>query len=109
MDYLTRDKAMTQMQLELLSEERTRLRGERDAADRVAAALRGQFNDIQDSMAKSRQDLQCRIDNLSAEAQVKTGMLGQAQGEAAAAKASHAAVQHRMTALEQVGLGWFRV
>ena len=58
MDYLSRDRSMAQMQLGLLSEERNRLRTERDAADRTAAELRAQYNDVQNTMHQARQDLQ---------------------------------------------------
>ena len=47
MDYLSRDKSMAQMQLQLLGDERARLRAERDAADRTAAELRAQYNAMQ--------------------------------------------------------------
>lgn len=62
MDYLSRDRHMAQMQLALLGEERNRLRTERDAADRAAAELRAQYNDVQNTMHRARQDLQVGVD-----------------------------------------------
>ncbi|GAX73471.1 hypothetical protein CEUSTIGMA_g923.t1 [Chlamydomonas eustigma] len=101
MDYLSRDKAMAAMQLELLGEERNRLRAERDNADRTAAELRAQYGDMQTSMQRGRQDLQARIDELKAEAQVRTTLLGQVQGDLSATRISLHTCQQALSTLQQ--------
>lgn len=58
MDYLSRDKSMAAMQLTLITEQKNKMRLERDAAVNAAAELRGQMNTVQDMVTSGRADLQ---------------------------------------------------